>query len=117
MSIYVIGDLHLSFSKNKPMDIFGKNWENHEEKIRKDWLSKVKDDDIVILLGDFSWATYLEDAYLDFKYINELPGKKILVKGNHDYWWTTVTSMKKYLSEKGFNNIEFLYNNALEYVI
>ena len=115
MSIYVIGDLHLSFSQNKPMDIFGKNWEKHEEKIKNEWLSKVKKEDCVVLPGDFSWATYIEDAYLDFKYLNELPGKKILLKGNHDYWWTTVTSMKKFLEDNKFCNIDFLYNNSLEY--
>lgn len=115
MSIYVIGDLHLSFSQNKPMDIFGKNWENHEEKIKKDWIEKVKEDDIVILPGDFSWATYLEDTYLDFKYLDELPGKKLLLKGNHDYWWTTITSMKKYLDDNNFTDIDFLYNNSIEY--
>ena len=115
MSIYVIGDLHLSFSQNKPMDIFGKNWEKHDEKIKNDWLSKVKKEDFVVLPGDFSWATYIEDAYLDFKYLNELPGKKILLKGNHDYWWTTVTSMKKFLEDNKFCNIDFLYNNSLEY--
>ena len=115
MSIYVIGDLHLSFSQNKPMDIFGKNWENHEEKIKQDWISKVTKNDIVILPGDFSWATYLEETYLDFKYLNELPGKKILLKGNHDYWWTTVTSMKNFLEKNGFDSIEFLYNNSFEF--
>ena len=115
MSIYVIGDLHLSFSQNKPMDIYGKNWEKHDEKIKNDWLSKLKKEDCVVLPGDFSWATYIEDAYLDFKYLNELPGKKILLKGNHDYWWTTVTSMKKFLEDNKFYNIDFLYNNSLEY--
>ena len=114
MSIYVIGDLHLSFAKPKPMGIFGNNWENHEEKIRQDWISKVSNEDTVIMPGDFSWATYIEDAYLDFKYLDELPGKKILLKGNHDYWWTTVTSMKKFIEEKGFNTIDFLYNNSIE---
>lgn len=114
MSIYVIGDLHLSFAKPKPMNIFGNNWDNHEEKIKQDWLSKVKDSDTVIIPGDFSWATYIEDAYLDFKFLDELPGKKILSKGNHDYWWTTVTSMKSYLTENNFESIDFLYNNSIE---
>ena len=112
MSIYVIGDLHLSFSVDKPMDIFGMNWENHAEKIRENWISKVKENDTVILPGDFSWATYLEETYKDFKFLNSLPGKKILSKGNHDYWWTTVTSMKRFLKENNFENIDFLYNNA-----
>lgn len=112
MAIYTIADLHLSFSNPKPMDIFGDNWKNHEERLKEDWISKVKDEDTVILPGDFSWATYIEDAYPDFKYLDELPGKKILLKGNHDYWWTTVTSMKKYLKEKKLNTIDFIYNNS-----
>lgn len=115
MSIYVIGDLHLSFNEDKPMSIFGENWEGHEEKIKKDWLEKVKPDDIVVLPGDFSWSTYLNDTYEDFSYLNKLPGKKILLKGNHDYWWTTITSMKNYLRENNFQNIDFLYNNSYEY--
>lgn len=115
MSIFVIGDLHLSFHENKPMSIFGANWDGHEEKIKKDWIEKVKPGDLVILPGDFSWSTYLKDIYEDFKYLNELPGKKLLLKGNHDYWWTTVTSMKNYLKENNFENIDFLYNNAYEY--
>lgn len=112
MSIYVIGDLHLSFSSNKPMDIFGFNWENHAEKIKDNWIKKVKPDDTVILPGDFSWATYLEDTYKDFEYLHTLPGRKIMSKGNHDYWWTTLTKMKKYLLDNGFDSIDFLYNNS-----
>ena len=114
MSIYTIGDLHLSFQENKPMDIFGENWKNHEEKIKKDWLNKVKEEDTVILPGDFSWAMYLENTYEDFKYLNQLPGKKILLRGNHDYWWNTITKMKNYLKENNFNNIDFLQNNSFE---
>ena len=112
MSIYVIGDLHLSFSVDKPMDIFGNTWENHAEKIRKNWIKKVNPEDTVILPGDFSWATYLNETYKDFEFLNNLPGKKILSKGNHDYWWTTVTSMKRFLKENNFENIDFLYNNS-----
>lgn len=112
MSIYVVGDLHLSFSVDKPMDIFGDNWENHAEKIKENWIKKVNNKDTVILPGDFSWATYLEETHKDFEFLNELPGKKIMSKGNHDYWWTTVTSMNRYLKENNFENIEFLYNNS-----
>ena len=104
MSIYVIGDLHLSFSADKPMDIFGYNWENHAEKIRENWMQNITEYDTVILPGDFSWAMYLEETYKDFEFLNSLPGKKILSKGNHDYWWTTLTSMRKYLKECGFEN-------------
>ena len=115
MSIFVIGDLHLSFKNPKPMDIFGDNWTNHEEKIKEDWLKKVKEDDLVVLPGDFSWETYLENTTLDFKYIYDLPGKKILLKGNHDYWWSTLSSMRKFLEENNFTNIDFLYNNSYEF--
>ena len=115
MAIFVIGDLHLSFQENKPMSIFGENWEGHEEKIRKDWIEKVKKDDLVVLPGDFSWSTYLKDTYEDFLYLNELPGKKLLLKGNHDYWWTTLTSMRKFLGENDFETIDFIYNTAYEH--
>lgn len=115
MSIFVIGDLHLSFHENKPMSIFGDNWEGHEEKIKKDWIAKVKEEDLVILPGDFSWSTYLKDTYEDFTYLNSLPGKKILLKGNHDYWWTTLKKMREFLKENGFSNIDFIYNNSYMY--
>jgi len=114
MSIYIIGDLHLAFSQDKPMSIFGQNWEKHHEKIKQNWIEKVKPQDTVILAGDFSWATYLEDTYEDFSYLNTLPGKKILLKGNHDYWWTTITSMKRYLEENKIENVDFLFNNSFE---
>lgn len=112
MAIYVIGDLHLSFGVDKPMNIFGDNWENHAEKIKNNWIKKVKEEDTVILPGDFSWAMYLEESEKDFQFLNGLPGRKILSKGNHDYWWTTVTKMYKFLKEKKFENIDFLYNNS-----
>lgn len=115
MSIYAIADLHLAFGTNKPMDIFGQNWEGHAEKIKEDWESKVKPDDIVLLPGDFSWAMYLKDTNLDFEYLNKLPGKKLLLKGNHDYWWTTLASMRKYIQENNYKNIDFIYNNSYEY--
>lgn len=115
MAIYTIGDLHLSFYENKPMSIFGENWEGHEEKIKNDWTKKVQENDLVVIPGDFSWSTYLKDTVQDFDYLNKLPGKKLLLKGNHDYWWTTVTSMKNFLQENHFENIDFLYNNSYEY--
>lgn len=115
MSIYTIGDLHLSFKNPKPMNIFGENWDNHEEKIKQDWLSKVKEEDLVVLLGDFSWETYLEETDKDFGYLNNLPGKKVLLKGNHDYWWTTVTSMRNFIKENKYENIDFIYNTSYEF--
>ncbi len=115
MSIFVIADLHLSFKNPKPMDIFGDNWENHAEKVKEDWKKKVTENDVVVLPGDFSWETYLKDTIQDFTYLNNLPGKKILLKGNHDYWWTTITSMRKFLQENQFTNIDFLFNNSYEF--
>ena len=110
MSIFAIADLHLSFRVPKPMNIFGDNWSGHEEKIRKDWIEKVTENDLVVLPGDFSWETYLADTKLDFEYLKNLPGKKIMLKGNHDYWWTTLANMRKFLKENNFSNIDFLYN-------
>ncbi len=110
MAIFVIGDLHLSFGTNKPMDIFG--WGNHSEILKQNWIQNVNNQDTVIIPGDFSWAMNFEEAYQDFAFINDLPGKKILSKGNHDYWWNTVTKMEKYLEENHFANIQFLQNNS-----
>lgn len=115
MSIYAISDLHLSFNEEKPMNVFGSHWEGHEEKIKKDWISKVNKNDLVLLPGDFSWSMYLNETYKDFEYLNNLPGKKILLKGNHDYWWTTITKMRKYIKNSNFTDIEFLYNNSYLY--
>ena len=96
MALYAISDLHLSFGTDKPMNIFGAKWENYTEKLKINWQSKVKTDDVVIIPGDISWAMYIEDAYADFEFINSLNGTKIIMKGNHDYWWTTVSKMEKY---------------------
>ena len=115
MAIWAIADLHLSFNENKPMDIFGDNWKNHEDKIKQDWLEKVSDNDLVLLPGDFSWSMYLEDTIADFEYLSNLPGRKLLLKGNHDYWWATVTKMRKFLDKNNFSNIDFLHNNSYEY--
>lgn len=112
MSIYTIADLHLSFLHNKSMDIFGENWENHAEKIEYNWKNTVTENDNVILAGDFSWAMYLKDTELDFKFLNSLPGNKILLKGNHDYWWTTIAKMDRFIQDNGYKNIHFLYNNS-----
>ena len=112
MAIFAIADLHLSFLGNKPMDIFGDNWGNHAEKIKNNWTKKVKPQDTVVLPGDFSWAMYLNDTRLDFEYLNNLPGKKILLKGNHDYWWTTLAKLNELIKENNFEDIYFLYNNS-----
>lgn len=110
MAIFIIGDLHLSFGTDKPMDIFG--WGNHSEKIKNNWIKVVKPEDTVIIPGDFSWAMSLEEAYKDFEFLNNLPGTKIISKGNHDYWWNTLTKMNRYLQENNFNTIKFLQNNS-----
>ena len=114
MAIFAIADLHLSFNENKPMNIFGEKWQNHEEKIKQDWLKKVTEKDTVLLPGDFSWSMYLKDTKADFEYLDKLPGRKILLKGNHDYWWSTLNKMQKYVEENNFKNIDFLYNNSYE---
>lgn len=112
MSIYAISDLHLSFSTNKPMNIFGDNWDNHEKKIKDNWLKTVNSNDTVLLPGDFSWGMNFEEAKPDFEYLNALPGKKIMLKGNHDYWWGTVNKIKEFIQENNFNDIDVLYNNS-----
>lgn len=112
MSIYAISDLHLSFSTNKPMNIFGDNWDNHEKKIKDNWLKTVNSNDTVLLPGDFSWGMNFEEAKPDFEYLNALPGKKIMLKGNHDYWWGTVNKIKEFMQENNFNDIDVLYNNS-----
>jgi len=93
------------------MEIF-RGWKNYTQKIEKNWRAIVKDDDTVVIPGDISWAMKLSDTYEDFKFIHNLPGKKIIGKGNHDLWWETLTKMNKYLEKNGFDTISFLFNNA-----
>ena len=108
--IYSIADLHLSFGTNKPMDVFS-GWTNYTERIRANWQRLVEPDDTVVIAGDISWAMKLNDINKDFEYIQSLNGKKIILKGNHDYWWTTKSKMDKYISESGFDSISILHNN------
>ncbi len=115
MAIYALADLHLSFGTDKPMDVFGDAWGDYTQKIKTNWQSIITDDDLVIIPGDVSWATYIEDAYKDFKFINELNGKKVILKGNHDYWWTTLSKMNKFLNENQFETITILNNTAFEF--
>ncbi len=109
--IYAIGDLHLDFLKNKPMDVFGANWVNHEEKIFSNWKKLISLDDLVLIPGDVSWAMRLEESYEDLKRIDELPGKKIISKGNHDYWWES----KRKMNNLNFKTINFLQTNSFIY--
>lgn len=115
MALYAISDLHLSFSVNKPMNVFGEIWENYENILRDNWQKKIKQNDLIVIPGDISWATYVSDTALDFDYINRLNGQKIILKGNHDYWWATLNKLKVFLEEKKFSTISFLHNNHFEY--
>ena len=115
MALYVIGDLHLSLGANKPMDIFGGRWSGYMEKL-KDGLSVLTDEDTLVLLGDLSWAMALdESAAADFRYIAEIPGRKIIVKGNHDYWWTTRQKFDRFCDQWGIPRLEVLHNCACLY--
>lgn len=112
MSIYTISDLHLSFGSNKPMNIF-RGWENHTERLFANWNRLVNPNDTVVLPGDFSWGLKLEDTLEDFKFLNKLNGKKILLKGNHDLWWSTVKKLNEFLTQNEIENIEILFNNTI----
>lgn len=114
MSLYVIGDLHLSLSAEKPMDVFGGAWINYMEKLAAGF-SKIKDDDTTVLLGDLSWSLNLENATEDFAWIDRIPGRKIIIKGNHDYWWSTAAKFYKFCEEQGFSNQLILNNNCYFY--
>ncbi len=111
MALFVIGDLHLSLGGAKPMDIFP-GWEGYVERLKTNWLKLVKPEDSVVLAGDISWAMRLEDTKTDFTFINELPGQKYILKGNHDYWWTTINKMNQFLKNEGFDTLHILHNNS-----
>ena len=113
MSVYAISDLHLSLGTDKPMEVFGPSWDGYTDKIKQNWLKTVKEDDVVLMPGDLSWATYLDDTVADMSFIDELPGRKLICRGNHDYWWTTVHKMEVFFEEKGLKSIEIVRNNAI----
>lgn len=110
MALYAIADLHLSESGEKPMDVFGENWILHTQKIKDDWLLKVNDGDTVLIAGDISWEMNIDNAMIDLNWISQLPGRKILCKGNHDYWWTSITKINAL-----YKNMDFLQNNFFFY--
>ena len=114
MALYAIGDLHLCLGAPKPMDIFGGAWVGYMEKLRKG-VSSIGPEDTTVLLGDLSWALDLAGAREDFAWINEIPGRKIILKGNHDYWWSTVAKFNKFCTENGFSDLHILNNNHFEY--
>ena len=114
MALYTIGDTHLSLAKDKPMDIFGEKWKNHAQKL-KDGFSIVGEDDLTVICGDISWGMGIEETKEDFLFIDALPGKKIILKGNHDYWWSTAAKAKKFFAQNGITTIDILYNNSFDY--
>ncbi len=114
MSLFVIGDLHLSLSVDKPMDIF-KGWQNYTQKLEENWRSLVHESDTVVIPGDISWGIGLCQSLADFKFLNSLPGQKIILKGNHDYWWSTVTKAEKFFLENQITTVKILNNNHYSY--
>ena len=114
MALYTIGDTHLSLSRDKPMDIFGEKWKDHAEKL-KSGFSAVGQDDLTVICGDLSWGMGIEETKEDFLFIDALPGRKIILKGNHDYWWSTATKTRKFFEQNGISTIDILYNNCFDY--
>ena len=114
MALYAIGDLHLCLGAEKPMDIFGGNWVGYMDKL-KEGLSVIGPEDTTVLLGDLSWALDLDHAQADFAWIHGIPGRKIILKGNHDYWWSTAAKFYKFCEANGFENQWILNNNCYEY--
>ena len=114
MAVYAMSDLHLALSNpEKTMEVFGSGWDNYMERI-KEGFSEVKPEDTVLMPGDLSWAMYLEDAEADLRYIEALPGRKLICRGNHDYWWTTAAKMRRAFEQMGVGSIEIVRNNAIE---
>lgn len=115
MQVFAISDLHLALAENKPMDIFDPVWENYMEHIRENWNNIVGYDDLVLIPGDISWATYIDKSDPDFLFLESLPGRKVISKGNHDYWWTTHSKLNKFKERLSLHSIDFLQNNACIY--
>lgn len=114
MSLYAIGDLHLSQSTHKPMDIFGPAWSHHVSRLQEGFQA-LGPEDVCVLCGDTSWGSTLEEALADFQFLDTLPGRKILLKGNHDYWWTGMGKMQGFLRNHDITSVSFLHNNAVPY--
>lgn len=113
MSLFAIADLHLSLDSEKPMDVF-QGWEDYQIKLEDNWRRLIRENDTVVLPGDISWAMSLDEAYTDFRFLDALPGQKIILKGNHDYWWSTRKKMETFLEEKGLRSISILHNSAVQ---
>ena len=113
MALYAIGDTHLSLASDKPMDVFGGSWTGYVDKLREGFNATVSQGDTVVICGDVSWGMSLEEARADFAFLDALPGgRKLLLKGNHDYWWTTASKMQAFFQENGFRTLEILHNNC-----
>jgi len=110
MALYAISDLHLSLSGDKPMDVFSEEWKNHDMRIRENWLKKVKEEDTVLLAGDLSWSMKLQGGKEELDFVAGLPGRKIIIKGNHDYWWGSITKLNSM-----YDNMDFIQNNFFAY--
>jgi len=114
MALFALSDLHLSLSNpDKSMDVFGPSWNNYIERIRDNWTLTVAEDDTVLIAGDISWATYIDKADEDFAFIDSLPGRKLLSRGNHDFWWTTINKMNLHFQEQNFKSMEFVRTNLV----
>ena len=111
MSVFAMSDTHLSLSADKSMEVFA-GWQNYVERIERNWRAIVSDEDVVVMPGDISWAMHLCDTFEDFSFINSLPGKKIILKGNHDLWWQSISKMNAYLADNKFDTISFLHNSC-----
>lgn len=114
MSLYAIGDLHLSLGSNKSMEVFGGRWTDYTEKL-KSCFSELTDDDLTVICGDISWGMSMKESLSDFRFIDALPGKKIILKGNHDFWWSTATKAKSFFADNGITTIDILHNNSFSY--
>ena len=112
MALYGIADLHLSLGTDKPMDVF-RGWTDYVARLETAWRACVKPEDTVVIAGDISWAMSLEDTKADFTFLHSLPGRKLILKGNHDYWWTTRRKMDRYLAENGFTDLAFVHNDTV----
>ena len=111
MALFVLGDPHLSLGASKPMDIFP-GWNDYVDRLEKNWRKLITPQDTIVLAGDISWAMRLTDTRKDFEFLQSLPGQKIIMKGNHDYWWSTVNKMNAYLKAEGFDTLHILHNNS-----